>query len=328
MAVQAPRPRMPSLNALRAFESAARLGHFGRAADELGVTPSAVAQQVRQLEDWLGCPLFHRFAHGVSLTDEARQALPRLAEGFDRLAEAVQQLRVSHDQKELSICALPSIAQFWLSPRLPRLRKAFPKLQVSLSAEEQPPNFRRDLYDLGLFYVLRPNEDSIAIPLVDDALLPVCSPQLVGDDPSHFSLDDLRKQPLLHDAVWRSDWMRWLRFVGVHGIDPLRGPAFSLYSLAVEAAIAGDGVLMGRRRLVEKLLASGTLIAPFQIEMPLNDRLTILLPKGKPTHRLQSEVVEWLRGDCAESETSMAQRQLQPAPSKKGKGVARRPLSR
>jgi LysR family transcriptional regulator, glycine cleavage system transcriptional activator len=294
---------MPSLNALRAFEAAARMGHFGKAADELCVTPSAVAQQVRQLEDWLGFPLFHRFAHGVSLTDEAREALPRLAEGFDRLAEAVQQLRASYGPKELSICALPSIAQLWLSPRLSRLRKAFPKLQVSLSVEEQPPNFRRTLYDLGLFYVSRVSEGVVAIPLVDDALLPVCSPQLIGDDPSSFPLNDLRKQTLLHDAAWRTDWARWLQFAGVRGVDPLHGPVFSLYSLAIEAAIAGDGFLMGRRRLVERLMASGTLVAPFRREMPLPDRLTILVPKGKPAHRLQSEVVQWLQRDCVGAET-------------------------
>lgn len=153
MPVQPPRPRLPSLNALRTFEAAARLGHFARAAEELGVTPSAAAQQIRQLEAWLGAGLFHRQAQGVVLTAAAREALPVLAEGFDRLAEAVQRLRASLGPPSLSVAALPSIAQFWLSPRL---RRAFPGLQVSLAAEERPPRFRRDLYDLGVFYLARP----------------------------------------------------------------------------------------------------------------------------------------------------------------------------
>jgi LysR family glycine cleavage system transcriptional activator len=111
-----------------------------------------------------------------------------LIEGFDTLGDAVRQLRASHGPRDLSICSLPSIAQLWLSPRLPRLRKAFPNLQVSVSAEEEPPSFQRDMYDLALFYVARAKADVIAIPLAEDALFPVCSPELIADEPPRFSL--------------------------------------------------------------------------------------------------------------------------------------------
>jgi LysR family glycine cleavage system transcriptional activator len=293
---------MPSLNALRAFEAAARLGHFGKAASELSVTPSAVAQQIRQLEDWLGCPLFQRFAQSVRVTDAAREALPPLIQGFDTLGDAVRRLRASHGPRDLSICSLPSIAQLWLSPRLPRLRNAFPDLEVSVSAEEEPPSFHRDLYDLALFYATRAKADVIAIPLAEDALFPVCSPELIADEPPGFSLDDLARQTLLHDAAWREDWPRWLEYAGVQGIGPQRGPVFSLYSLAIEAAIAGGGFLMGRRNLVGGLLASGLLVAPFQLHMPLPERLTILLPCRKPPHPFQEKVVGWLQRECLENE--------------------------
>jgi LysR family glycine cleavage system transcriptional activator len=298
MPIQAPRPRLPSLNALRAFEAAARLGHFGKAADEIGVTPSAVAQQVRQLEEWLGRPLFHRLAHGVRLTDPAREALPQLVEGFDALGQAVRQLRTIHGSKELSICALPSIAQIWLSPRLPRLRKAFPGLQVSLSVSDEPPDFRRDLFDLALFYVSHASEDVTAVFLADDALFPVCAPELLPDGPTRLSPGELAHQTLLHDAVWRTDWARWLKFAGVRGVDPLRGPVFSLYSLAIESAIAGGGFLMGRRTLLGGMLTAGLLVAPFGIEMPLPDRLAITMPKKAPPSPSRAEVVSWLQANA------------------------------
>lgn len=295
MPVQPPRPRLPSLNALRAFEAAARLGHFGRAAEELGVTPSAVAQQIRQLEAWLGAGLFHRQAQGVVLTAVAREALPMLAEGFDHLAQAVQLLRAGLGPPSLSIAALPSIAQFWLSPRLARLRQAFPRLQVSLAAEEQPPSFRRDLYDLGVFYLARAPAACLAVPLAGDALVPVCAPGLLA---RRARTAVLAGQTLLHDATWRGDWAAWLRHAGAGGIDAARGPVFSLYSLAVAAALAGEGVLIGRERLVAPLLAEGRLVAPFPLRVPLRERLMLLRPR-----RAQSDLVErvaaWLLAEAS-----------------------------
>jgi LysR family glycine cleavage system transcriptional activator len=294
MPVQPPRPRLPSLNALRAFEAAARLGHFARAAEELGVTPSAVAQQIRQLEAWLGAALFQRQAQGVVLTAAARDALPVLAEGFDRLAQAVQRLRASHGPPSLSIAALPSIAQFWLSPRLPRLRQAFPRLVVSIAAEEQPPRFRRDLYELGLFYLARAPADGLATPLAEDALVPVCAPGLL---PRRAQPEALAGMTLLHDATWRGDWAAWLRHAGAGGVDAARGPVFSLYSLAMEAALAGEGVLIGRALLVAPLLAEGRLVAPFPQRANLRERLTLLRPR-RTQPELVARVADWLLADA------------------------------
>lgn len=297
MPVKPPRPRLPSLNALRAFEAAARLGHFARAADELGVTPSAVAQQIRQLEAWLGAALFQRHAQGVALTPAARDALPVLADGFDRLANSVQLLRASLGPPNLSIAALPSVAQFWLSPRLPRLRKAFPGLQVSLAAEEQPPRFRRDLHDLGVFYLERAPAACQATTLGSDVLVPVCAPGLMrrGAKP-----EALAGQTLLHDATWRDDWAAWLRHAGGAGVDSARGPVFSLYSLAVAAALAGEGVLIGRERLVGPLLAEGRLVAPFPRRAPLREQLMLLRPR-RVQPELIGRVADWLLADATRS---------------------------
>lgn len=293
MSVRPPRPPLPPLNALRAFEAAARLGSFSRAAEEIGVTQGAIAQQVRHLEAFLGLTLFLRLPQGVALTEAAREARPRLSAAFDALALAVQELRASHAGRALAIAALPCIAQLWLSPRLPALQRAFPGLPISISAMENPPAGRHESFDLALFYLSEPPAD--ASVLAEDSLFPVCAPALAR---SLLTPADLAGQTLLHDAVWRGDWARWLRHAGASGIDAGRGPSYSLYALALDAALGGAGILIGRRSLVAPHLADGRLVAPFADELPSGDRLTLLLsPAGKP-HPRRAEVVAWLEASA------------------------------
>lgn len=293
MPVKPPRPRLPSLNALRAFEAAARLESFAKAADEIGVTAGAITQQIRQLEATLGFTVFRRLPQGVALTEAAREALPRLTRGFDMLGQAVQGLREVQPHRPLAIAALPCIAQLWLSPRLPALQAAFPDLQISISAMEESPDPQRDPYDLSLFY--RENvPNSGGLQLATDAIMPVCVPSLAARLSSPVNL---ATQTLLHDAVWRSDWARWLVFA-VPGakIDPSRGPAFSLYSLALDACLSGSGVLMGRTSLVGSHLAKGTLVAPFRQAMPTPDRLTLAAATAAGAHPRRAEIIDWLAG--------------------------------
>lgn len=291
MPVKPPRPRLPPLNALRAFEAAARLESFAKAAEELAVTAGAVTQHIRQLEAALGFRLFRRMPQGVALTDAAREALPKLTRGFDLLGQAVQTLRDAEPHRPLAIAALPCIAQLWLSPRLGRLQQAFPELQISVSAMEEPPDPFRDAYDLSLFYRDIVAEPS-ALRIGPDAILPVCVPALAE---RLASPADLARQTLLHDAVWRGDWARWLAAAAPEAkVDPARGPAFSLYSLALDAALSGTGVLMGRMSLVAPYLASGRLVAPFDEAVPTPDRLTLTPAANPGAHARRIEVMEWL----------------------------------
>lgn len=301
MPVKPPRPRLPSLNALRAFEAAARCGSFVKAAEELGVTPGAVTQQIRQLEAWLGFSLFRRLAQGVAPTQAALEALPRLTRGFDTLAQAVQGLRDSqnvavHGGRALTIAALPCIAQLWLSPRLAALQRAWPGLQVSIAAMEQPPDPRRESHDLAIFYCEPGTVPGGMTAPEADAILPVCTPALAK---AITGLPDLAGQTLLHDAVWRGDWARWLAFAGAAAaIDATHGPSFSLYSLALDAALSGSGVLMGRASLVGPLLAEGRLVAPFPQALPLSERLTIIPAAADRAHPSQAEIAAWLRASA------------------------------
>ncbi|SDG00474.1 LysR family transcriptional regulator [Bosea robiniae] len=295
MPVKPPRPRLPSLNALRAFEAAARLESFAKAADEIGVTAGAVTQQIRQLEAALGFAVFRRLPQGVALTEAAREALPRLTRGFDMLGQAVQALRDAQPHRPLAIAALPCLAQLWLSPRLPAMRAAFPDLQISISAMEEPPDPQRDPYDLSLFYREAAPQNG-GLQFDADAILPVCIPALAT---KLTTPADLAAQTLLHDAVWRSDWARWLAFAAPGTkVDPSRGPAFSLYSLALDACLSGSGVLMGRMSLVGGHLAAGRLVAPFPQAMPTVDRLTLAAATAAGAHPRRAEIMGWLAGSA------------------------------
>ncbi len=259
-----PLTRLP-LNALRAFEAAARTGAFTLAAMELGVTPGAVTAHVKALEGILGAPLFERQARGVRLTALGRTAAEGFTAAFDVLAQAEAGLRAMAAPQQVHVATLPAIAQLWLSPRLPALRAAAPEISVSITAMEAPPNLKRSLHDLSLF----PAESGGRL-VARDELLPVCAPQMAA---RLVRITDLGGVPCLSDSVWESDWDIWLRAVGAKVA--VRGPVFSLYALAVEEAVNGAGVLMGHGPLVAGHLAAGTLVSPFcqRVALPSGLRL-------------------------------------------------------
>lgn len=261
MPVEPPRPKSPPLNALRAFEAAARHGAFTSAADELCVTPGAVAQQIKNLEDWVGAPLFDRKAQGVVLTQLGVETAHDLTLAFDQIGAASQKLRLGGRPTEVRIAALPSIAQLWLAPRLPAIREVAPNIAISVFALEVPPNMRREHFDLGIFYELAEGAADL-IDLGPDKIFPVSAPGVSADAPKLF------------DAAWADDWSHWS---GAQ--TPANGPVFSLYSLAVAEAAAGAGVLIGHSHLVADHIARGDLIAADDRRVTLDRSLTISLAR-------------------------------------------------
>lgn len=278
-----PLTRLP-LNALRAFEAAARTGAFTLAAAELGVTPGAVTAHVKALEDRLGAHLFERQARGVRLTALGLAAVEELTGAFDALAGAEARMRALALPREVHIATLPAIAQLWLSPRLPALRAAAPEISVSITALEAPPNLKRSLHDLSLF----PAESGGRL-VAEDELFPVCSPSLA----SRLSqVDDLGSVPCLSDTAWDRDWEIWLAAVGAKVA--VRGPVFSLYALAVEEAVNGAGVLMGHGALVAGHVDRGTLVAPFPHRIPLERGLRLWSARPMPKGSAVARVAEFL----------------------------------
>lgn len=270
MSVAPPVPRLPSLNALRAFEASARLGGFAQAAAELQVTPGAVAAQIKSLEQEIGAALFVRHAKGVRLTATGERALPGFVAAFDLMGTAVRDLRRDASPGKIHIAALPALAQLWLGPRLPQLRKKLPGIDISVTALETPPNLKRVPFDLCLFYC-----DSVpdnGITFSGDELLPVCTPALAKQ---LRKPDDLKEAVCLTDTAWADDWRLWAESVMPGAGFAPRGPVFSLYALAVEEALNGAGVLMAHRALVAEQLASGTLVAPFSTTVPLHRQICL-----------------------------------------------------
>ena len=275
MGVAPPRPKGPALNALRAFEAAARLGSFAAAAEELSVTPGAISQHVKAVEAWSGVALFRRRAQGVELTGEGRQVVPVLAGAFDGIGEATRMIREMKPRATLTIAALPSVAQLWLYPRLAAIRAALPGVKLSITALEIPPNLQRDLFDLSLF-PRDPEDCPDGLALARDEIFPVASPQVAARVRTAGGLD---AETLLIDESWSSDWPDWAAEEGVVLPDLADAPRFSLYSLAVAEAEAGAGILMGHGFLLERQLAEGRLVPLYTRRHPTGRALILDRPK-------------------------------------------------
>jgi LysR family glycine cleavage system transcriptional activator len=257
------------------------------------------------LEEWLGATLFARHARGLHLTDPGRAAIPAFAAAFDALGLAVQELRVAVPSAKINIAALPSVAQLWLAPRLPALRAAFPKIRPSLYAIEEPPDFRREPFDLAIFFTRSTPHGAQSFKISDDLIFPVCTPAIAA---TLCSPSDLGSHPLIWDTSWVNDWPCWLSAAGVTGVTPNQGSAFSLYSLAVEAALDGAGVLMAHQALIVRALGAGTLVAPFAERAKTGLMLTILVPDRSPA-RL-APLIEWLKSQGSSKTPADADRAI------------------
>ena len=231
----------------------------------------AVAQHVKALEAWAGADLFERRSQGVELTPFGASLVHDFGYAFDRLGEAVQKLRSGASPKHIRIAALPSVAQLWLSPRLPEIRRASPDIAISVTAMEWQPNLQREPFDLSIFFD-EAHGRTRAVELCQDVIYPVCAPDVAARLKTPA---DLVGETFLHDASWHDDWGHWLgAALGGMPMDS-RGPVFSLYSLAVEEARNGAGILIGHEPLVRGHLTSGALIAPFAVKVELDRTLSM-----------------------------------------------------
>jgi len=259
---------------MRAFEAVARLESFVAAAEELSVTPGAVSQHIKSLEAWAGVALFRRNAQGVELTSAGRSLVTIFVDAFDALATATHSLRNLRPDVEIHLAVLPSVAQLWLPSRLSHIREQYPHLKFSVTALETPPSFARGLFDLSLFFEI-PSDNPDQITIAQDQIFPVCARNLAErlETP-----EQLNTVPLLQDQTWQDDWVKWSRASGVLLDDPKAGPRYSLYSLAVEEAKSGAGVLMGHACLVQDALRAGTLVSMFGTACASGRSLVLSLP--------------------------------------------------
>jgi LysR family transcriptional regulator, glycine cleavage system transcriptional activator len=255
------RPRLPPLNAIKAFEAAARLGSFSRAAEELHVTHGAVSRQIRALEDWLGAPLFRRTSRSAVPTQAGADLLAEAGPALDRLAEGSRRVRVgSLAQGVLNIATQPTFSMRWLIPRLSDFRRDHPGLElriVTASTSAERFAMEADVVVSGP----APQPGWVGTRFLGEAMLPLLSPELLRKSRLQRP-GDLERHILLHAATRRRAWMRWLEIAGIPELKPAGEQVFEHYYFAIQAALAGVGVVMGPLALVVDEVRSGRLLAP------------------------------------------------------------------
>ena len=259
--------RLPPLDLLAAFESAARHLSFTRAAAERFITQSAMSRQIQALEQELGVALFRRHHRALTLTDDGQRLHAACTAVLAQLRDVVAQIRAPQRREVLSLTTTPGLASLWLIPRLPLFTKGHPGIDVRLDTSLEWRDLRADGFDLALRYGPRDRKEGTA--LFAEAMLPVCSPALLRHGPALREPDDLRLHTLLQlsytlGAGMPMEWDLWLQAVGLPGLQPAAMLSLSSYGEVIAAALAGQGVALGRRPLVDALLKSRKLVAPFK----------------------------------------------------------------
>ncbi len=308
--------RLPPLSVLRTFEAAARLLSFKKAAEEVHVTPAAVSQQIKALETYLGVLLFHRLTRALELTQHGEAMLPKIREGFECLAAAVETTRQTR-ASGLTVTAPPSFAAHWLVPRLPHFSAAYPEVELRLSSnpdtvdrrgeagilDENMVDLRADRslvtirYGTGLYPGFR--VEKVFAP----EYVPVCAPRLLHGDPPLMNPADLARQTLIHDETLQDGelqpgWADWLRVAGVDGVDTRRGPCFSNAVLAMGAALDGQGVALALKPMVEADVAAGRLVIPFDISVPSPYAYWLVMPEAVSQRPPVAAFHDWLLAEA------------------------------
>ena len=292
------------LNALRAFDAAARHMSFKLAADDLSVTPAAISQQIRSLEDFLGVDLFRRTNRSLVLTEAAQLSLLPLKEGFERLEEAVDIIAGSKSSTVLKVSVSPSFASKWLVPRLASYYERRPDAIVKISATMQVTDFKAEDTDVAIRYG-RGNYDGLrSEELLRETLFPVCAPGLFDGEAATPCA--VLKHTLIHDDSSIEDqsapnWTMWLKAAGVTAPDGMPAIHFNNNALAIEAAVAGRGVALARSAIAEEDIKAGRLIKPFGEAVPVNFAHHIVYPKEKIKNERVQDFIEWLREETSKA---------------------------
>ena len=317
---------LPPLTALRAFEAAARLLSFTKAARELHVTPAAVSHQIRGLEEYLGVTLFRRTTRRLVLTEQGALAAEHVSEGFSRIVRGVDLLRASSDGGTLTLGTTPSFATRWLVPRIGRFTRRFPDIQLRLRAGTAPVDFDSDEIDVAVRFGGGGFDGMQAVPLFGESLAPLASPSLGRHQPLRRPAD-LARVPLLHDdsirrAGRRTGWPDWFRVAGVSNVDSGAGVNFDDGHLVLQAAALGRGVALGRLAYAMEDLSAHRLRVPFGPVLRLDLRYHLLVPQARASEPAIAAFRSWI---SAEAETFrrafeelLAALDSRPRPSKAG----------
>ncbi len=298
--------KLPPLKSLQAFEAAARWLSFSKAADELHVTPAAISQQIKQLEAFLGEPLFHRMTRSVTLTDAAKTVLPLMTEGFDNLAEAVDRLKVEEKSGLLTVSTVPTFAIKWLVHHLTDFSDKYPDIDVRLDASLDMRDFTQDGIDVSIRLGIGDYPSLYVGKVFDEEVGPVCSPKLLEGPDALTCLEDLKQHRLLH-VDWGSltnqspDWKMWAQAAGVDDLPVERGPRFTVENMAIEAAINGEGVALVSHSAVVEDLKARRLVRPFDLTVHSDFAYWLVCPHAHLRKAKVSAFCNWLMAKVHQS---------------------------
>jgi LysR family glycine cleavage system transcriptional activator len=295
---------MPSLDLLQGFEAAARHLSFTKAGEELFLTQSAVSRQIKELEDQLGVPLFHRRHRALALTDAGQQFYAAAAQVLTTMRTATSRLKAQTGSRALSVTTTASFAAMWLIPRLAGFRRTHPGVDVRITADTRVQDLERDGFDLAIRHGPASLAGANAVRLFGERVFPVCSPKLLKKIPLREPAD-LKNHTLLQydDPDVRHPWLHWRSWLEVAGIPDLR-PAgtlsFSGYEQIVPAAVAGHGVALGRMPLLKDMLAARELVAPFKSSAADPARAYYVVVSKNAAGRPEvADFVDWLKEEAA-----------------------------
>lgn len=297
------RDRLPPLSALRVFEAAARHESFKQAAEELFVTPGAVSQQIRLLEEHVGVELFTRDGRRVVLSDAGKASAAILKEAFEKMFEATRLMKAGVQKGRVTVSAAPSFAAKWLMPRLYEFSAANEDIDVWVSADMAPVDFAVTDIDLAVRYGSGHWNALNVEHLLAESVVPVCSPALFEAAPIKKPAD-LAHHLLLHDVGGETDpswpdWAMWLKAHGVDGVDGSRGLRFNQSSMVIEAAVAGRGVGLAKRTIAEADLQAGRLMILFdEQDRPLDFGYYLVWPQSREPSAAQLRFMDWLRAQA------------------------------
>ncbi|MFZ7094418.1 LysR substrate-binding domain-containing protein [Primorskyibacter sp. 2E233] len=293
-------PRLPPLNALRTFVMAARIGSFVKAATELSVTPAAVSRSIRSLEDYLGCELFHRMNRQISLTREGQIYVDSLADVFDRIALATQNLAEQRADRPLVICAYPSFIVSWLIPRWSRYLQTHPdaQLRIVTTLSHDIP-FERKGIDLAILSDSSDDPRYISTRLFETTLVPVCRPNYLPPDTLTGDAADWQNA-LLHCDTRPNDWVRWAQANSV-SVDTTRGQWFENASMMYEAAMSGLGIAIGIEELLSREFDTNRLAVAFSDNVEVACPFSVIRPSATENHPFFSIFMDWLHSEVQAS---------------------------
>lgn len=295
--------RLPPLQMLSVFESAARLASFTAAARELGSTQPAVSQRIVQLEAELGAPLFERGHRGVALTAEGQRLYEAVRQSMATIRDAVADIRAARAKGALTIVTDAGFATYWLVPRLMDLRRLLPDTNVKVVTSQLAFDPRRDHADVAIAFGDGDWAPCTATRLFQEEVIPVCSPKFREAHPAIAEPADLYAMPLLHVQPAEPErWLGWNGWFAAHGLPapPDRhGSTFNSYALVMNAALTHQGVALGWMPLVDELIASGQLVALFDEPVTTARGYFLVCPPARPETPAAPAFRRWLFAACA-----------------------------